>query len=69
MNEVKAYERFVRTKLEAEIDNLRRALGQGAGLGDLPYHAQLVGKISGLEFAKDILKENTSVFLKEQLDD
>lgn len=69
MNEVKAYERFVRTKLEAEVELLRRALGQGAGLGDLSYHAQLVGKIAGLELAKDVLKENTSVFVKEQLDD
>ena len=68
MNEIKAYERFVSTKIESEIGKIREALGNGVGLGDPLYHAQLVGQVTGLEMTKSILHDNTSVYIKEQGD-
>lgn len=68
MNEAKAFERYIRTKLEAEVDRIRRALGEGAGLGDLSYHAQLIGQIAGIELAKDVVTSNITTFLQEELD-
>jgi len=68
MNEIKAYERFVSTKIESEIVRIRESLGRGAGLGDPLFHAQLVGQIAGLEMTKSILHDNTSIYIKEQGD-
>jgi trans-aconitate methyltransferase len=69
MQEAKVFQLNVRDQIDAQIQRIRTDLGNGVGLGDTTFHARVVGRIEGLETAKDLLAKAVEHFVRNDIDD